>query len=288
MDLAAHLPEPSARGWQAPAATAIAEQLQAALLPQLDAASQALLFSQTGPFSSRPFCAPSCPELTFPSGHLRALLLRRLRLPLPLSARSCRCRRPLDPPGDHQALGLVLCGVGDVRSKRAAARVCREAGARVTCNALVRDLNVAVARFDDRRIEVIANGLPLWNGAQLAVDTTIVSPLTANGVARSLRGPARPIALQEARRRKEATYPELVGNARCRLVVLGAEVGGRWSAEAAQFVRLLAHAKARAAPAVLRPALRGACVHRWSGLLAAAASLAFAESLLDLPAVAWP
>ena len=55
------------------------------------------------------------------------------------------------------------------------------------------------------------------------------------------------------------------------------------SAEAAEFVRLLAHAKARAAPAVLRPALRGAYVHRWSGLLAAAASLAFAESLICLP-----
>ena len=45
----------------------------------------------------------------------------------------------------------------------------------MTTNTLVRDLNVAVSRLDDRRIEVIANGLPLWNGAQLAVDTTIVS-----------------------------------------------------------------------------------------------------------------
>ena len=90
----------------------------------------------------------------------------------------------------------------------------------MTCNTLVRDLNVVVARFDDRRIEVIANGLPLWNGAQLAVDTTIVPPLTANGVARSLRDPARPIALQEARRRKEATYPELVGNGGRRVCAL--------------------------------------------------------------------
>ena len=55
--------------------------------------------------------------------------------------------------------------------------------------------SMAVSRFDDRRIEVIANGLPLWNGAQLAVDTTIVSPLTAAGEARSRRDPARPVAL---------------------------------------------------------------------------------------------
>ena len=64
-------------------------------------------------------------------------------------------------------------------------------------------LNVAVARFDDRRIEVIANGLRLWKGAQLAANTATASPLTASGVARSLRDPARPIALQEARRHKE-------------------------------------------------------------------------------------
>ena len=141
------------------------------------------------------------------------------------------------------------------------ARVCREAGARVTTNTLVRDLNVAVSRFDDRRIEVIANGLPLWNGAQLAVDTTIVSPLTAAGGARSRRDPARPVALLEARRRKEATYPELFASARCRLVVIGVEVGGRWGSEAASFLRLLARARARAAPEALRPALRSAYVH---------------------------
>ena len=39
----------------------------------------------------------------------------------------------------------------------------------------------AVSRFDDRRVEVIANGPPSWNGAQFAVDTTIVSPLTPLG-----------------------------------------------------------------------------------------------------------
>ena len=130
--------------------------------------------------------------------------------------------------------------------ERAAARVCREAGARVTTNTLVRDLNVADSRFDDRRIEVIANGLPLRNGAQLAVDTTIVSPLTAAGEARSRRDPARP-----ARRRKEATYPELLASARCRLAVIGVKVGGRWGSEAASVLRLLARARARARPFAL-------------------------------------
>ena len=130
--LAAPVLEPSARGWQAPAAAALAERLQADFVSRLDVASKALLHSQTGPFSSRPF-TPTCPdELSFP--YLRALFLRRLRLPLPLSAR--KGRRPLDPLGDHRA---ACARSGALRShgcplERAAARVCREAGARVTTN----------------------------------------------------------------------------------------------------------------------------------------------------------
>ena len=65
--------------------------------------------------------------------------------------------------------------------------MCREAGARVTTNTLVRDLNVAVSRFDDRRIEVIANGL------------------TAAGEARSRRDPARPVAWRPGAARKQPT-----------------------------------------------------------------------------------
>ena len=61
---------------------------------------------------------------------------------------------------------------------------------------------------DDRRIEVIANGLPLWGGAQLAVDTTLVSPLTRAGHLRMRGGQYRGTALRDARRNKERTYPE--------------------------------------------------------------------------------
>ena len=31
---------------------------------------------------------------------------------------------------------------------------------------------------DSRRMEAVANGLPMWPGAQLAIDATIVSPVT--------------------------------------------------------------------------------------------------------------
>ena len=100
----------------------------------------------------------------------------------------------------------------------------------MTTNSFIRDLDLGeFNRLDGRRIEVIADGLSLWQGAQLAIDTTLVSPLHPDGSAR--RGAAsRPgLALEQARRRKETTYPELVGDeGRARLVVLAAETGGRW------------------------------------------------------------
>ena len=166
--------------------------------------------------------------------------------------------------------------------EQAAARVCREAGARVTMHTRLSNLNIpAVQRFDDRTIEVIANGLPMWHGAQLAVDTTLVSPLTSDAQPRRRGGQYAGTALHTARRNKERTYPELVGAGRCRLVVLAIEVGGRWSTEATQFLRLLAQARARATPAPLRQATITTLIARWSALLTHASMHAFAASLLN-------
>ena len=245
-----------------------------------------LLDSQSGPFAARILTVrPTVPELAVDSALFRVLLLRRLRLPLPLAPARCRCQRPLDVFGDHVA---ACPRSGTLRQRggpleRAAARVCREAGAAVATNVLVRDLNLQAARQDERRIEVIANGLLLWGGSQLAVDTTLVSPRTSAGAPRRRSGATAGAALADARRSKERTYPEFGRASRCRLVVLGIEVGGRWSAEAASFVRSLARARARAALPLQRAATIAAFVGRWSGLLSVAAARSFAASLLSLP-----
>ena len=96
------------------------------------------------------------------------------------------------------------------------------------------------------RLEVVADGLPRWQGAQLAIDTTVVSPVCRDGTARPRAADGE--ALKEAPRRKERTYPEEFAGegGRARLVVLGAEVGGRWSAETAQLLSVLAKAQAHA------------------------------------------
>ena len=127
---------------------------------ETDAASAALLESQAGPHAARVLTARSTqPEFTLASPIFRAILLRRLRLPLPLTAARCRCRALHDHCGDHLAAcprsGLLRARGGPV--ERAAARICREAGATVALNVLVRDLNVNPVRQDDRRIEAIAN-----------------------------------------------------------------------------------------------------------------------------------
>ena len=228
-----------------------------------------------------------CPGFLFPpSLPLLLLAFRSLRVLffaggfLLLASRTCRCGRLLDVLGHHRAAcarASVLGGRG-FSVESAAARVCREARARVSTNVFVRDLDLAVVGQDGRRLEVVADGLPLFGGAQLAIDTTLVSPIRADGLPRRQCADVDGAALAQARRRKQRTYPELDGHGRARLVVLAAKVGGRWSEEARAFVSQLAKAKARSVPRILAGRARQAWQHRWATLLACASARAFAVS----------
>ena len=111
---------------------------------------------------------------------------------------------------------------------------------------LVRDVNLGnVLPTDNRRFECLVDELPVYNGAQLAVDCTLVSPLTGKGEARPGAYREDGAAMADARKRKETRYPELCRSNRCKLVVTAMEVGGRWSEEAFEFLDLLAHPPAR-------------------------------------------
>ena len=275
-----HTPDPPVFGQQGDIICKFPVFREISVRPYFEAiAFQVLLYADVPLMQNvMPWSVPA-----YPSDLFRILLLRRLRLPLPLFARTCRCRRTFDSLGDHRA---ACAQSGALRSRggpleRAAARVCREAGARVTTHTRLADLNVQhVQHIDDRRIEVIANGLALWGGAQLAVDTTIVSPLTRAGEPRRRAGRFAGAALTDARKAKERAYPELLRNSRCRLVVFGIEVGGRCSEEAASFITSLARTKTRDTPAPLRHAAATSLISRWTALLTHAAMTAFAASLL--------
>ena len=81
----------------------------------------------------------------------------------------------------------------------------QEAGGRVVIDRFVRDLDLgAFNGLDQRRIEIIVD---LWHGAQVAVDTTLVSPLHGDGSPRRNAATKSGVVLLDARRAKERTYP---------------------------------------------------------------------------------
>ena len=137
-------------GWQYHAASRRETYYrEAVVLTERGRPSQALLRSQAGRCAGEHLTLlPLSEELQWENAKLRALLLRRLRLPLDLDERRCRCGKTLDWLGDHRA----ACGTGGVLQTRAVplermwARVGREAGARVRTHAYLNDLNVLRAQ----------------------------------------------------------------------------------------------------------------------------------------------
>ena len=230
-------------------------------MASLFSSQSALVRSQSGPLASVPFTSfPTCRVTRMESELFRVLLLRRLRMPLPLSVRSCCVAVVLiclGTTGQHAA-GQGFSAGEDLLSKALWNRSAREAGARVSTNVMITDLDIAGSNTDARRLEVVAEGLSIFGGV--------------------LDG----VALQLARRRKEVRFPELSGShGRARLVVIAGEVGGRWSRETQAFLQSLAHCKAQGAPRILRASAEVAWYRRWCSLLVCSAAKAVAVSLLE-------
>ena len=117
-----------------------------------------------------------------------------------------------------------LCSVCDIRVGRrgfplesCAVRVCREAVARVSTN-IRQDLDYLPEFQLMNAAWRLSHGLPLFHGAQLAVDTTLVCTIRVDGAPKTV-------------------WPLLV--------VLACEIGGRWSDEVHDFLGQLVRARAR-------------------------------------------
>ena len=169
----------------------------------------------------------------------------------------------------HHRAACANVGVSGRRGfalESVAARVCREAGGRVSVNQYVRDLDTAP---NNRRLEVVADGLFLFHGAQLVIDTMMVSPLSLTRVPHARCADIDGAATMAARRRKQRRCPELAGEGgRALLVVLVCEVGGRFSKECRHFLRQMSKFKARDEPLLLQQRMRHARLHRWGSKLA--------------------
>ena len=172
-------------GWQREVSMKVEQHFRdTRLMPTTTEPDPALLRSQGGPLAAAPFTG--CPTdrlFRIEPQCFHVLLLRRLRLPLLFSQRNCRCGRPLDVLGHHRA----ACATAGVLGRRGfavesvVARICREGGARVTTNMFVRNMDLLDFDWLDGRV---ADGLPLFGGAQLAIDATLVSAIKRDGTAR--------------------------------------------------------------------------------------------------------
>ena len=81
-------------------------------------------------------------------------------------------------------------------------------------------------------------------GGALCCDATLVSPLTRTGHLQPCAVQVDGAARQVAERCKQAAYPELTRGGPQKLLVLGSEIGGRWSTGARRFVRDLVRLRA--------------------------------------------
>ena len=97
-------PSQPKRGWQQKATRPVDEGFAAQFTSELGEVDQALTRSQHGPLASAPYTAlPTSRHARIDSQSFRLLLCRRLRLPIPLCSRTCRCGCPLDILGHHRA-----------------------------------------------------------------------------------------------------------------------------------------------------------------------------------------
>lgn len=272
-------------GWQFIAASTRERHARRAILLSRCRSVRAMLRSQSGQGASLALmAAPTSPETTLSPEVFQSAVRRRLRWPLPLVSARCEgCGGHVDELGDHFS-ACMTSGRPKIRSvalEATVAQICREAGARVRQNVLVRDLNVAVLAGDERRLEVVCSGVPVMGGSQLAIDVTLRSVLTRDGEPRPRSDWDNGVIAEGARSDKANKYPELVGSARCRLVVLAVELGGRVSAETADFLRQLAAARAGSSPGYLRASAAAAFERRWARMLAVSATTSHIRSVIE-------
>ena len=243
-------------GWQRDASSLLEQLFLDSVLARVSLDQCALLHSQGGPLAALPFTAmPVSPHQRFDSDIFRVLLLRRLSLPLPLSS---------------TLAGVAVLSTALVTVQVVCWQVCWGGGVmHWSLRQHVLDL-VGICVQDQRRIEVIAEGLPIFHGVQLAIDTTLVSNLT-DGAQRLMEQPWR---LLDAARSAPVQSWLVTVNVPSWLCLLG-----DWRT----FLRGDAHVhpSPHQIPEPLRIRARQSWMFRWGSLLACAAARAFASSLLD-------
>ena len=247
------------RGWQRHAAFALnLYYREHELLPALAPASRALLRSQSGAQAGAWLAAVPCdPGTPLSPEHMHLALRRRLRLPLPLTQQRCGgdgkpgCGREADVLGDHR----VSCPRSGLLARRALA----------VEQAWVRVAREAVGPEGRSRS-------PAWLGRLRGHGAG-----SSDGRLHAGAADRDGVVLSTAERRKCTRYPELGQPGPQRLVVLAAEVGGRWHAAAPACAPGGLHPRCRGSLAPAGVGAGGAC---WWGMLAVAVQRSVCSTVL--------
>ena len=173
------------------------------------------LHLKKGPMASIPFfTAPVSAATRFDPQYFRVLLLRRLWCQLPLSSATRQCGQPLDSRDITELVPKQGCRVAEGFPWR----VALPGSAEKQVPESPRTSGFMIWTFcwcqgwTTVALEVVADGLSLFHGSQLAIDTTMVSVVRADGAPRRQCAGRDGAALDQARRTKELRYPELSGD----------------------------------------------------------------------------
>ena len=208
---------------------------------------RSVLQSKPWPKRRRSVCSPRYCQTRFDAHVFRVMLLRRLWRPLPLSSSVAGVAvhsTPLATTGP--CAQFQECWADEVLLWRARLGCAERRGDRVSQNVPDGDLDLPPrGAVDQRRLEVVVDGLPFipWRK-------------------RHRHNDGLPVRSDEL---SAPEWMELHWPVR-RLVVLGCEVGGRWSDECQSFLRQLSKARVRHEPPGIRSAR--AWLRRWSWILA--------------------
>ncbi len=162
--------------------------------------------------------------------------------------------------------------------------VCAEARGRCRWKPLVRTLNFGppgaqVVATDQRQLDFVSFGLQAFGGLPLAVDATLVSPISAEGVPHPGCSSAADAVFARAEAQIAVDYDDVARGGRATLLCLASSTGGRWNRSALTLVRELVFYHAQSQPAVLRRSVALALSRRWWAVLATARDEAIAASL---------
>ena len=133
---------------------------------------------------------------------------------------------------------------------------------------MLRNTHVRVGPYDNRRLDLVIPGLNVARGLPLFCDVTVLSPITGLCEPRPGTSNAGGNLRASATSENNSTYNVVIHSGLGALYCLGAEVFGRWSAQAVKLIPELARECSRGLHPRLHRSTALGLQHRWSGILA--------------------